>query len=30
MIELIECLKELFEFNLKMLKISCDRSMPLR
>lgn len=29
MIELIDCLKELFEFGLKMLKISCDRNMPL-
>jgi hypothetical protein len=30
MIELIDCLKELFEFSLKMLKISCDRNMPLK
>lgn len=30
MIELIDCLKELFEFSLKMLKISCDRTMPLK
>lgn len=30
MIKLIDCIKELFEFSLKMLKISCDRNMPLK
>jgi hypothetical protein len=29
-IDLVESLKELFEFDLKVLKISCDRNMPLR
>jgi hypothetical protein len=32
MVKLIHCLKGLFDFsnNLKILKISCDRSMPLQ
>lgn len=29
LLELIECLKELFEFSLKMFKVTCDRNMPL-
>jgi hypothetical protein len=29
LLELIGCLKELFEFNLKMMQVTCDRHMPL-